>query len=108
MTRYSKRSNPKCLKVVDRFRAHLFWLRTSWDDYNVSSSGATHPAVGNVDNDGRAEIVIGLAPYAASGGWVEIRDDSAAGYTSIGWRNAEWTAYQLSGGGTFPAVGKFR
>lgn len=88
--------------------ASLGWLRTSWGDYNASSGGETHPAIGNVDDDGRAEIVIGLGVIAGAGGWFEVLDDSAAGFARLGWRKVDWAPFNAAGGATFPAIGRFR
>jgi hypothetical protein len=83
--------------------AHMQWGRVSWAAYNAHS-GETHPAAGNVDGDPAAEIVLGLAQFPANGGWFEVRDDAAAGYSSLGWRNIDWTAFKANGGALFPAI----
>ncbi|MGH9310973.1 MAG: hypothetical protein ACRD1U_16475, partial [Vicinamibacterales bacterium] len=87
--------------------ALLRWLHIDWSAYN-QSAGETHPAVGNVDGDGADEIVIGLGPFAGQGGWVETFDNASAGFVSLGWRNVGWPAFRVSGGATYPAVGRFR
>jgi hypothetical protein len=99
------------LEVADdgtRSYAVLRWLRVSWANYNSLASGETHPAVGNIDGDTAAEIVVGLDTFAGNGGWFEILDDDVAGNKSLGWRNLDWPAFTTAGGGTFPAVGLFR
>jgi hypothetical protein len=87
--------------------AHVTWLRTSWAAYN-NSPGETHPAIGNVDDDAAAEIVVGLGPIASQGGWFEILDNQSAGFASLGWRNLDWAPYTATGGATYPTVGRFR
>ncbi len=82
---------------------HLEWEQVSWAAYNAFN-GETHPAVGNVDGDAAAEIVIGLGEFAGNGGWFEIRDDAARGYVSRGWRNIGWSAFTTTGGALFPAI----
>ena len=84
------------------------WVRTSWALYNQSANGETHPAVGNVDADAAAEIVIGLGSFAGNGGWVEIVDDTQAGNASLGWRNVGWDPFIMAGGSTYPAIGRLR
>jgi len=87
--------------------ATLRLLRVSWPEYNFAN-GETHPAVGSVDADARAEIVVGLGQLSGGGGWFETFDDGATGNASLGWRRADWLAFQLDGGATYPAVGRFR
>jgi hypothetical protein len=85
--------------------AHLRWIQVEWPAYNsASNSGETHPAVGNIDADGAAELVIGLGPYAPGGGWFQARDDAASGYAFLNWTRTGWTTYDNSGGPTFPAL----
>lgn len=89
--------------------ASAAWLRTSWSTYNLDGSrGQTFPAVGDVDGDPRAEIVVGLGAYPNAGGWFEVWDDTDVSYVSLGWRNVGWSAFTAAGGGLFPAVGRFR
>lgn len=82
---------------------HLSWQRGSWSTYNAYS-GELHPAVGNVDGDSAAEIVLGLSEFPGNGGWFEVRDDSTRGYRSVAWRNIGWAAFAAEGGALFPAV----
>ncbi|MGH9309326.1 MAG: fibronectin type III domain-containing protein [Vicinamibacterales bacterium] len=93
------------LDDADASFAHLRWERASWTAYN-SFSGETHPAVGNVDGDAAAEIVLGLGEFLGNGGWFEIRDDRAHGYASLGWRNIGWPSFTASGGALYPAISK--
>lgn len=83
----------------------LRWERITWPAYNAFS-GETHPAVGNVDSDAAAEIVLGLAEYRGNGGWFELRDDTAHTYRALGWRSVGWGAFTSAGGALFPAVAK--
>jgi hypothetical protein len=86
--------------------ALVSWLRVAWPAYNANP-GETHPAVGDVDGDAAAEIVIGLAPFAGQGGWFEIFENQSAAFVSLGWRNVEGT-FKAAGTATYPAVGRFR
>ncbi len=82
--------------------AHLSWLQVDWPDYN-SSNGTSWPAVGDLDGDGRAEVIIGLGQ--GSSGWVEILDDQVAAYATLKWVQIPWDAYNAANGETHPAAG---
>jgi hypothetical protein len=88
--------------------AHAGWLRTSWSAYNDTSTGETHPALGNLDGDARAEIAIGLGVFPGDGGWFEVFDDAATGFAGLGWRNVSWAAFGAAGGATYPAIGRLK
>lgn len=78
------------------------WRRLPWSAYNATGKG-THVAAGDVDGDGRAEVVAGLGNGAA--GWFAIVNDANAAYALIGWRQVAWATYSAGDGRTFPAVG---
>ena len=77
-------------------------MRVTWDAYNAVN-GEVWPAVGDLDGDGRAEIVAGLG--TGSLGWFEIFDDAAADFAHVAWRQVAWPAYAAASGITHPAVG---
>ncbi|MDF1819885.1 MAG: FG-GAP-like repeat-containing protein [Immundisolibacteraceae bacterium] len=84
------------------------WLRVSWSDYS-KGPGATHPAVGDMDGDGLAEIAIGLGEGGE--GWVQLRDDLPAGMGGLagtpaanGWARVDWSQYNQSSGISWPAI----
>ena len=84
------------------------WLRTGWSDYN-KGPGATHPAVGDLDGDGLAEIAVGLGQDGK--GWVQLIDDLPAGMGILsgtpfsgGWARVDWSDYNQSSGVSWPAV----
>lgn len=79
----------------------LQWLKVVWPSYNAAN-GSVYPAVGDIDGDGRAEIVAGLG--AGGGGFVEIFDDATAGYAHLGWQQVSWSQYNTTVGETHPAV----
>jgi hypothetical protein len=85
---------------------HRDWLQVAWPEYNAAV-GETHPAVGNLDGDSSAEIVIGLGRFVAGkGGWFEVVDDANAGggYSFLKWQQVGRSAFEQDGGGTFPSI----
>jgi hypothetical protein len=84
--------------------AHLAWLRVNLNDYN-SSNGETRPACGDVDGDGKDEIIVGLGSHPTNGGWIEIFDDASAGYAHLARPRVNWSNYNSSNGETRPACG---
>jgi hypothetical protein len=92
------------LEVLDdaaRGYAHLAWPRVAWDGYN-SANGETRPACGDVDGDGKDEIIIGLGQ--GGGGWLEVFDDASSAYAHLAWPRVDWTSYNSVNGETRPAV----
>jgi hypothetical protein len=83
--------------------AHVKWQQVPWPLYN-GHSGEVHPAVGNVDGDPSAEIVLGFAEYPSNGGWVQILDDAASGYSHLMWRRFPWDGFNNAGSAVFPAI----
>ena len=82
--------------------AHMRWLQVPWDAYKTGF-GSTHPAVGDLDGDGRAEIVVGMGQ--GSQGWLQIVGSIADNYAHRMWRQVEWSTYNAANGTTYPAVG---
>ncbi len=85
-------------------QTHLAWIRVPWAAYNAAN-GETRPALGDLDGDGRAELVVGLGPYPVSGGFMCIFDDAVAAYAARGWKRVPWPAYNAANGETRPACG---
>lgn len=82
------------------------WAGTGWYQWTtwapfVAAGGASYPALGDLDRDGRDELVIGLG--AGGSGWLMLLDDATSGFrpygTQSGWLRA------ASAGTTHPAVG---
>lgn len=82
---------------------HIAWRQVPWSSYN-SSCGGTRPAAGDIDGDGRDEIVVGL-DYPCNTGWFAIFDDAVNNYAFLRWKRVAWTAYNNCIGETRPAVG---
>lgn len=77
-------------------------LRLPWPAYNAFS-GEVHPAAGDIDGDGRSEIVLGLGSGGA--GWIAILDDETTGFALLQWLQVDWPAYNRNNGAVYPAVG---
>lgn len=84
--------------------ALLRWLRIPWTAYNTAN-GATWPACGDVDGDGRAEIVVGLGTRGQ--GTLYVFDDATDGFGVLASPQLPWTEYNQSpnGGETRVACG---
>jgi DNA-binding beta-propeller fold protein YncE len=81
------------------------WLRIEWSAYNTAV-GASFPAIGDLDGDGAAELLIGLGTYTTSGGWVEIRESILDGLGHQAWARIPWTTYNNANGLTRPAMSR--
>jgi hypothetical protein len=79
------------------------WFQVPWPAYN-SANGSTYPAIGDLDGDNRAEIVIGLGSYSANGGWIHLRNSLFGGLTHRAWVRVPWPAYNSANGLTRPTV----
>jgi len=82
--------------------SHKAWVQVRWSGYR-SSDGETRPACGDIDGDGRDEIVVGLGSSGA--GWFEVFDDGTAGYGHLSWPRVSWNAYNSANGESRPACG---
>jgi hypothetical protein len=80
----------------------LAWRQVQWPMY-AAADGRTHPAIGDVNGDGVAEIIVGLGP--GSFGWVEVFNGGAAGFSHRGWFQVPWQGYNTLNGATWPAAG---
>lgn len=81
------------------------WVQVPFTPYNMAV-GATYPALGDLDGDGKAEVIVGLGTYTADGGWVEIRHSLAGGLAHRAWARVAWPAYNGANGLVRPAVTK--
>ena len=72
---------------------------------NPSTTLFEYPVVADIDNDGRAEVVIGLGSQPTAGGYVEIREDLADGLMHNTWAQVDWAAYNNGvNATTLPAI----
>lgn len=85
-------------------RASVALRMLPWSAY-ASAVGETRPAGGDVDGDGRDELVIGLGPYTPSGGWLAVFEDASAGGGLMRWVRVPWSAYNAADGETWPSCG---
>ncbi len=92
------------VEIVDDDLTHLDWLQVPWSAYNAAN-GATYPACGDLDGDGRDEIAIGLGNGA--GGWMEIKDDGNNDYAHLNWTQVSWKVYNAANGTSYPTCGDF-
>lgn len=85
-------------------RVSLAPRRLPWNAY-ASAVGEVRPAAGDFDGDGRDELVVGLAAYPPSGGWLALFDDPASGGALVRWARVPWSACNAAGGETWPSCG---
>lgn len=82
----------------------LRWIRVPWSAY-VQAEGSTRPACGDLDGDGRAEIVVGLGPHPAAGGFFVVFGNTTDNFARRAWGRVRWQAYNSANGETRPACG---
>ena len=64
------------------------WVNLGWDSYGADI-GETRPALGNLDGDARAELVIATTRYGDPDiAWVRALDDLNTGFAHIRWLQA--------------------
>lgn len=76
--------------------------RLSWTEY-AAQLGETRPAVGDLNGDGRQEIVLGLGQ--GGGGSLEIFDYTSNSLLSMASAAVNWPDYDAFNGETRPAIG---
>ncbi len=89
---------------ADHGYAFLQWLRVPWRTYNARNGG-THVAAGDLDGDGRAEVVFGLGSVPGSGGVWGVFAGLADGWAFAGWHRLPWSRQNEDDGEVRPTVG---
>jgi len=89
-------------EILDDDFTHLAWGQVDWPDYN-SANGETRPAIGDVDGDGKGEILIGLGK--GGGGLVEVFRFVDGAPEHLAWTGIDWSEYSQDNGETWPAAG---
>ena len=84
--------------------AHLAWVRLNLPAYNAVD-GQTETACGDVDGDGRAEIVVAPGRFPSNGGWMQVFDDAVAGFVPMTWIRIPDDSYNAADGRVHPACG---
>lgn len=85
-------------RVIDDDFSGTAWGRINWILYD-KLIGETRPAAGDIDGDGKDEIIVGLG--SGSQGWIQIIDDDLTAYD---WAQVDWDDYNSENGETYPAV----
>ncbi|GAB6094588.1 hypothetical protein JCM14469_08400 [Desulfatiferula olefinivorans] len=86
-------------QILDDDYSHLAWGRVEWADYN-EVNGETLPSCGDIDGDGKDEIIIGLGPHGR--GYIEIFSFSAQAPVHHSWVSVQWPDYNDMDGSVRP------
>jgi len=84
--------------------AQIAWIRVPDSAYNAAN-GETRPALGDIDRDGRAEVVVGMGTYTPAGGRLFVFDDGGASFAALETLTVGTAAYNAANGETRPALG---
>lgn len=93
--------NLEIFDVISSTPTYRTTLGIDWPEYN-SLSGETRPAIGDIDDDQRGEIIVGLG--AGGGGYVDLFEDALAGFSAIDSLRMGSADYQRLEGSSWPAI----
>ena len=89
-------------QVLDNNHRHLFWGQVNWEAYN-EINGETWPACGDLDGDGKDEILIGLGRGGM--GMIEVFSVNGNQPNHHSWITSTWPEYNQAMGEVRPASG---
>lgn len=89
-------------EVLDSNHQHLFWGQVNWGPYN-EGNGETWPTCGDIDGDGKDEILIGLGKGGM--GIIEVFSVSDNQLKHLTWMASTWNEYNLARGEVRPSSG---
>lgn len=93
------------IKSLSNNYFHDSWNRLNWPQYN-KLQGESRIAKGDIDGDGKDEIIIGMGPVAgdatAPAGNFQVLDDN---FQPLYWGQVDWGEYNEGNGETWPACG---
>ncbi|GEM_PF-5249655 len=69
-----------------------------------AANGTVHTAMGDINNDGLDEVILGIGTFPQSGGWIEVRRDGFGRNDHMSWLRVPWTAYNVKNGLVRPAA----
>ncbi len=83
---------------------HLAWPRLPFTTYNTTN-GETRPAAGDVDGDGREELLVGTGPAPGNTRNMALFDDARVGYGFRRFFTVQDAGYTAANGETWPTLG---
>lgn len=87
-------------RVIDNAAAGfaILELRTiPFAPYNAAN-GSVFPSLGDVNNDGLDEVIVGTGTFTSQGGWIEVRRDGYGRNDHLAWIRVPWTVYNAANG----------
>ncbi|UCF36322.1 MAG: hypothetical protein JSU96_16085 [Acidobacteriota bacterium] len=77
--------------IIDDDLKSVTWGQIEWDEYN-RANGETWPAAGDLNADGRDEIVMGLG--SGSGGSFAVLEYENGEIPQVAWKKIDWIDYE--------------
>jgi len=81
------------------------WVQIGSAAYN-SANGAHYPTCGDLDADGRDELISGMGTFPGAGGYAQVRDDRTNDMAHLRWLRVPWKDYRDANGQVWPAVSR--